>query len=125
MHPFEGLSRTFGLFIVKKNPWRHLRIALTLSKSFKNEMWPLLYCLFQAVKNSSKMRFNKAELASLAEQPSHKFEKEGILFVRERQEGFFRKTEGSTPCTKIIGLFRYTDMPYFLSELQFLIFDVA
>ena len=59
------------------------------------------------------MRFNKAELASLAEQPSHKFEKEGILFVRERQEGFFRKTEG-TPCTKIIGLFRYTDMPYFL-----------
>lgn len=39
------------------------------------------------------MRFNKSEVAALASQPSHKFEKEGVLFVKERQEGFFRRTE--------------------------------
>ncbi|XP_076650016.1 inositol polyphosphate-4-phosphatase type I A isoform X2 [Halictus rubicundus] len=39
------------------------------------------------------MRFNKQELLTLATQPSQKFEKEGILYVRERQEGFFRRTE--------------------------------
>ncbi|KAK4877541.1 hypothetical protein RN001_010047 [Aquatica leii] len=39
------------------------------------------------------MRFNKQELVTLATQPSSKFEKEGVLHVRERQEGFFRKTE--------------------------------
>ncbi|CAG9821777.1 unnamed protein product [Phaedon cochleariae] len=39
------------------------------------------------------MRFNKQELVTLATQPSTKFEKEGILFIRERQEGFFRKSE--------------------------------
>ncbi|CAG9864295.1 unnamed protein product [Phyllotreta striolata] len=39
------------------------------------------------------MRFNKQELITLASQPSTKFEKEGILFLREKQEGFFRKTE--------------------------------
>ncbi|XP_066586693.1 inositol polyphosphate-4-phosphatase type I A isoform X2 [Prorops nasuta] len=41
------------------------------------------------------MRFNKQELLTLATQPSQKFEKEGILFVRERQEGFFRRTEST------------------------------
>ncbi|XP_032688495.1 inositol polyphosphate-4-phosphatase type I A isoform X2 [Odontomachus brunneus] len=41
------------------------------------------------------MRFNKQELLTLATQPSQKFEKEGILYVRERQEGFFRKTEST------------------------------
>lgn len=40
-----------------------------------------------------KMRFNKQELVTLATQPSTKFEKEGILYIRERQEGFFRKSE--------------------------------
>lgn len=40
------------------------------------------------------MRFNKQELATLATQPSNKFEKEGILYVTERQDGFFRRTEG-------------------------------
>uniref|UniRef100_A0A2M4CZ46 phosphatidylinositol-3,4-bisphosphate 4-phosphatase n=1 Tax=Anopheles darlingi TaxID=43151 RepID=A0A2M4CZ46_ANODA len=40
------------------------------------------------------MRFNKQELVTLATQPSNKFEKEGPLFVTEKQEGFFRKTEG-------------------------------
>ncbi|XP_076248233.1 inositol polyphosphate-4-phosphatase type I A isoform X2 [Calliopsis andreniformis] len=39
------------------------------------------------------MRFNKQELLTLATQPSQKFEKEGILYVRERQEGFFRRNE--------------------------------
>ncbi|CAH1108079.1 unnamed protein product [Psylliodes chrysocephalus] len=39
------------------------------------------------------MRFNKQELITLASQPSTKFEKEGVLFLREKQEGFFRKTE--------------------------------
>lgn len=41
------------------------------------------------------MRFNKQELATLATQPSNKFEKEGILHVTERQDGFFRRTEGT------------------------------
>ena len=40
-----------------------------------------------------RMRFNKAEVAALASQPSGRFDKEGTLFVRERQEGFFRRTE--------------------------------
>ena len=40
------------------------------------------------------MKFNKAEIALLANQPSHKFDKEGVLFVREKQEGFFKKNEG-------------------------------
>ena len=39
------------------------------------------------------MRFNKAEVAALASQPSSRFDKEGTIFVRERQEGFFRRTE--------------------------------
>lgn len=39
------------------------------------------------------MRFNKQEMITLAQQPSNKFDKEGLLFVRERQEGFFRRTE--------------------------------
>ncbi|KFB39647.1 AGAP000124-PA-like protein [Anopheles sinensis] len=41
------------------------------------------------------MRFNKQELITLATQPSNKFEKEGTLYVTEKQEGFFRKTEVS------------------------------
>lgn len=43
---------------------------------------------------SDEMRFNKQELATLATQPSNKFEKEGLLYVTERQDGFFRRTEG-------------------------------
>lgn len=38
------------------------------------------------------MRFNEKELATLASQ--HTCEKEGLLYFRERQEGFFRKNEG-------------------------------
>lgn len=41
------------------------------------------------------MRFNKQELISLATQPSNKFDKEGPLYLTEKQEGFFRKTEVS------------------------------
>ena len=41
-----------------------------------------------------RMKFNKAEVALLASQPSSKFEKEGVLFVREKQEGFFKRNEG-------------------------------
>ncbi|KAG7171447.1 Inositol polyphosphate-4-phosphatase type I A-like [Homarus americanus] len=41
------------------------------------------------------MRFNKCELASLAAHPSHQFDKEGVLLLRERHEGFFRRSEGS------------------------------
>ena len=37
--------------------------------------------------------FLKAEVAALASQPSSRFDKEGTLFIRERQEGFFRRTE--------------------------------
>ena len=50
--------------------------------------------LLQTVRALGKMRFNKTEVAALAlGQPSHKFEKEGVLFVREKQEGFFRRSE--------------------------------
>lgn len=38
------------------------------------------------------MRFNVKEIKELALQ--HQCEKEGNLFFRERQEGFFRKQEG-------------------------------
>lgn len=38
------------------------------------------------------MRFNEKELRTLAVQ--HTCEKEGNLYFRERQEGFFRKAEG-------------------------------
>lgn len=40
------------------------------------------------------MRFNSKELGTLAQQPSHKFDKEGILFVTEKQDGFFKQKEG-------------------------------
>lgn len=45
------------------------------------------------------MRFNKTELITLATQPSTKFEKEGVLYIRERQEGFFRKSESKWDLT--------------------------
>ena len=42
----------------------------------------------------ARMRFNKQEMVTLATQPSNKFDKEGILLIRERTDGFFRKSEG-------------------------------
>lgn len=59
------------------------------------------------------MRFNKQELATLATQPSNKFEKEGILYVTERQDGFFRRTEGKYNSREIFVLF------YFLRSFDF------
>jgi len=59
------------------------------------------------------MRFNKSEVSSLASQPSDKFDKEGVLFVRERQEGFFRRTEGKEYCETIFkAIFTYLENPY-------------
>lgn len=42
------------------------------------------------------MRFNKQELVAIASQPSQNFDREGILVLRERQDGFFRRSEGNT-----------------------------
>nr|XP_029711421.1 type II inositol 3,4-bisphosphate 4-phosphatase isoform X2 [Aedes albopictus] len=46
------------------------------------------------------MRFNKQELITLATQPSNKFDKEGPLYLTEKQEGFFRKTEEDSASNK-------------------------
>uniref|UniRef100_A0A182W428 phosphatidylinositol-3,4-bisphosphate 4-phosphatase n=1 Tax=Anopheles minimus TaxID=112268 RepID=A0A182W428_9DIPT len=54
------------------------------------------------------MRFNKQELITLATQPSNKFEKEGPLHVTEKQEGFFRKTEGKYYARWELGSDGYT-----------------
>lgn len=53
------------------------------------------------------MRFNKQELATLATQPSNKFEKEGVLYVTEKQEGFFRKTEGNSQVFSMYDIIIY------------------
>ena len=55
----------------------------------------------------SKMKFNKAEIALLANQPSHKFDKEGVLFVREKQEGFFKKNEGKARIVHLLDNFLF------------------
>lgn len=54
------------------------------------------YHVLREVWRGGGMRFNKAELASLAAHPSHQFDKEGVLLLRERHEGFFRRSEVST-----------------------------
>ena len=54
------------------------------------------------------MRFNKSEVAALAlGQPSHKFEKEGVLFVKEKQEGFFRRSESKLRMFSFSFLFSF------------------
>ncbi|XP_039764060.1 inositol polyphosphate-4-phosphatase type I A-like isoform X2 [Pararge aegeria] len=40
------------------------------------------------------MRFNKLELAALASQTSQSFDREGVLLFKEKQDGFFRRSEG-------------------------------
>ncbi|CAH2035088.1 unnamed protein product, partial [Iphiclides podalirius] len=40
------------------------------------------------------MRYNKQELAALASQTSQNFDREGILVLKEKQDGFFRRSEG-------------------------------
>ena len=84
-------------------------VALDLVSSF----------LFQAVKASTQMRFNKSEVTCLAAQPSHKFEKEGVLFIREKQEGFFRKTESKLDCQSLeTGTSASTAFRYYVFNLS-------
>ena len=67
------------------------------------------------------MRFNKSEVTGLAAQPSHKFEKEGVLFIREKQEGFFRKTESKkhhNHFSKIVFFVFFNIFGYCLSSLR-------
>ena len=40
------------------------------------------------------MRFNGRELANLAQEAKAGFDKEGLLMIKEKQEGLFRKGEG-------------------------------
>lgn len=56
-------------------------------------MYVSLFAFYLTATSFLTMRFNKQELTTLATQPSQKFDKEGVLFLRERQEGFFRRTE--------------------------------
>ena len=66
-----------------------------------------------------RMKFNKTELAQLASQPSHKFDKEGVLFVRERkQEGFFKRNEGEIMEILITSLVK----TIFCSNICFVLF---
>lgn len=67
----------------KKVPLEKLKNEFTVLKKCENRF----DCL-----NNSNMRFNEKEIKTLAAQ--HKCEKEGCLYFRERQEGFFRKAEG-------------------------------
>ena len=43
---------------------------------------------------AGKMRFNSQALLFLAQQQSTHFDKEGILLVKEKQEGLFRSRDG-------------------------------
>ncbi|VVC86127.1 unnamed protein product, partial [Leptidea sinapis] len=40
------------------------------------------------------MRYNKQELISLASQTSQNFDREGVMVMKEKLDGFFRRTEG-------------------------------
>ncbi|CAB3226200.1 unnamed protein product [Arctia plantaginis] len=40
------------------------------------------------------MRYNKQELVALASQTAQNFDREGVLVLKERQDGFFRRSEG-------------------------------
>ncbi|XP_067641805.1 inositol polyphosphate-4-phosphatase type I A isoform X2 [Eurosta solidaginis] len=53
--------------------------------------------IFAASRNNLNMRFNKTGLTTLASNPATKFEKEGLLIITERQEGFFRRTDVNYP----------------------------
>lgn len=58
------------------------------------------------------MRFNKAELAALASNSSIKFEREGLLIITERHEGFFRKADGTKCCWNVRKLIWIIDLRY-------------
>lgn len=74
------------------------------------------------------MRFNKQELATLATQPSNKFDKEGVLYITERQDGFFRRAESknanwifivifvSSLCQVIFGIYFYFQLAIVLQR---------
>ena len=88
---------------IRKN--RHLKMSrLEVEETALLHVHYLIHSLLQYIsvfflqtmKAVGRMRFNKSEVAALAAQPSHKFEKEGVLFVKERQEGFFRRTESES-----------------------------
>lgn len=40
------------------------------------------------------MRFNKQELSALASLTSQSYDKEGVMVLKEKQDGFFRRSEG-------------------------------
>lgn len=44
--------------------------------------------------NFVNMRYNKQELVALAYQNSQNIDREGTLVLKERQDGFFRRSEG-------------------------------
>ena len=48
------------------------------------------------------MRFNSKELSIIACQPRERFDKEGVLLIKEKQEGLFRKGEGMEAYNKLI-----------------------
>lgn len=62
--------------------------------------------------DSNIMRYNKQELFALASQTSRNFDREGVLIIKERQDSFFRRSEGKTKyfmnssCMKCYDLFR-------------------
>ena len=47
----------------------------------------------QVVLGEGKMKFNKEEITLLAKGDGHHFDKEGVLFIREKVEGFFKRNE--------------------------------
>ena len=63
------------------------------------------------------MKFNKAEIAVLARQPSNNFDKEGVLFVRERSEGLFGKNKNEAKvnkmnvCLGVLGFYLTLSVP--------------
>jgi len=44
------------------------------------------------------MRFNSKELAVLAQQDGSKFDKEGTLFMKQKNDKLFKKGEGMFSC---------------------------
>ena len=73
-----------------------LRYICTYSLTFAHggsKKHGIIYsCFFSGdVRN---MRFNSKELAFIAQQPSREFDKEGVLFMKEKKDGLFKKGEG-------------------------------
>ena len=62
------------------------------------------------------MRFNSRELAALAQQDNHKFDKEGVLLIKEKQEGIFRKGEGKEPVHAMLNQPIFRKLKKFVSQ---------